>query len=154
MNKKTTDQATPQPNVEDLNQQLVEAQLALAQSQERERRALADYQNLLRQNQQERTNFLRLANSDLLLSILQPVEHLAQAAEQLNDQALNMIVKQLWQNLEASGLEEVSVMGQPFDLNLMEVVEKTGSAKKVVKVLRPAYRLNGQLIQHAQVVLG
>lgn len=154
MVKKSDDQQLQKPPVEDLSQQLADLQLALKQSQERERRALADYQNLLRQNQIERSNLLQLANSDLLLSILQPIEHLFQAAAQLNDQALDMIVKQLWQNLEANGLEEIVVLGKSFDLETMDVVEKTGAAKKVVKVLRRGYRLNGQIIQHAQVVLG
>lgn len=133
---------------------IAELELVLKQSQERERRALADYQNLTRQQAQQRANLVKMANLDLIMAILEPIEHLSLASEQINDQGLNMIINQLWQKLNGLGLEEIETLGKKFDLETMEVVEKTGQAKKVTKVLRPAYRLNGQIIQHAQVVLG
>lgn len=137
-----------------LAKKIQQLELALNQSQEKERRALADYQNLLRQTQVERAKFVQLANADLLAAILQPIAHLSLASEHLNDQALTMIVRQLWQGLNSVGLEEIPVLGKKFDLNTMEVVEKKDRAEKVIKVLRSGYYLNGQVIQHAQVVLG
>ena len=128
-------------------------ELALSQCQERERRALADYQNLLRQSQNQRANLIKLANADLLLAILEPLEHLSVANEQLQDEALNMIVKQIWKRLSDMGLEEIEVLNKKFNVETMEVVEKKGDGEKVVKVLRKGYRLNGEIIQHAQVVL-
>jgi molecular chaperone GrpE (heat shock protein) len=128
-------------------------ELALSQCQERERRALADYQNLLRQSQNQRANLIKLANADLLLAILEPLEHLSVANEQLQDEALNMIVKQIWKRLSDMGLEEIEVLNKKFNVETMEVVEKKGDGEKVVKVLRKGYRLNGEIIQYAQVVL-
>jgi molecular chaperone GrpE len=90
----------------------------------RERRALADYQNLLRQSQQQRANLVRLANADLLLNILEPLEHLATASQQLQDQGLEMIINQLWKRLQENGLEEIEVLNKKFDVDTMEVVEK------------------------------
>ena len=142
------------PIVNELTEQLNTALSDLAACQERERRALADYQNLLKQQQQQRANLVKLANADLAMAILEPLEHLTLVDQQLQDPALTMVVKQLWKKLNEIGLERLEVLGKQFDLDTMEVVEKTGSAKKVVKVLCHAYQLNGQLIQHAQVVLG
>jgi molecular chaperone GrpE len=141
------------PDLKSLTAKVQALELALSQCQERERRALADYQNLLRQSQNQRAHLIKLANADLLLAILEPLEHLSVANEQLQDEALNMIVKQIWKRLNDMGLEEIEVLNKKFDVEIMEAIEKKGDGEKVVKVLRKGYRLNGEIIQHAQVVL-
>jgi len=153
MVKKQKSKPVSSSDLKNLVAKVQDLELALSQCQERERRALADYQNLLRQSQNQRTNLIKLANADLLLAILEPLEHLFVANEQLQDEALNMIVKQIWKRLNDMGLEEIEVLNKKFDLETMEAVEKKGNGEKVVKVLRRGYRLNGEIIQHAQVVL-
>jgi molecular chaperone GrpE len=53
------------------------------------------------------------------------------------------------------GLEPIECLGRTFDPELMEVVEVVGNAGRtsgtVVEVVRPGYRLNGQLFRFAQV---
>jgi molecular chaperone GrpE (heat shock protein) len=154
MAKKKTAKTDSSLEVHKLTAQVHDLEQALWQSQERERRALADYQNFQRQTQQQRANLLKLANADLLLTILEPLEHLSTASEHIQDEALTMIINQLWKRLKEIGLEEIEVLGKKFDLETMEAVEKKGNGDKVIKVLRKGYRLNGEIIQHAQVVLG
>ncbi len=154
MAKKKTAKIDSSLEVNKLTAQVHDLEQALWQSQERERRALADYQNFQRQTQQQRANLLKLANADLLLTILEPLEHLSTASEHIQDEALTMIINQLWKRLKEIGLEEIEVLGKKFDLETMEAVEKKGNGDKVIKVLRKGYRLNGEIIQHAQVVLG
>lgn len=141
------------PELDNCKNELKNLKKIIALCQEKERRALADYQNLLRQSQQQRANLVKLANADLLLSILEPMEHLTTASQQLRDQGLEMITNQLWKSLQAIGLEEVEVLNKKFDVNTMEVVDKKAKGEKVIEVLRKAYRLNGEIIQHARVVL-
>ncbi len=126
-------------------------QLKLAE--EREKRALADYQNLQRRTTEERMAFIKLANKDFCQMLLQPLEHLSLAANNIQDQGLNMVVEQFWKELREFGLEELDVLGKNFDLNTMEVVDKQGDGEKVLKVVRKGYALNGEVIQHAQVIL-
>ena len=133
--------------------QLSLLQKQLADSLEREKRALADYQNLVKRNQEDRLKLIRLANKDLIETLLTPLEHLNLAAEQLDDQGLNMVVRDFWQVLEEAGLEEIYPKGEKFDLATMEVVEKKGEGDRVSKVVRRGYRLNGQVIQHAKVIV-
>lgn len=154
MVKKKSSKTDLSLEINKLSAQVKELEQALLKCQERERRALADYQNLQRQNQQQRANLVKLANADLLLAILEPLEHLSTANEQIQDEALKMIVNQFWKRLNEMGLEEIEVLGKKFDLETMEAVEKEGKGDKVVKVLRKGYRLNGEIIQHAQVILG
>jgi molecular chaperone GrpE len=153
MAKKQSAKKDSSLDLKELSAKIEDLKEALAQSQERERRALADYQNLLRQTQQQRVRLVKLANADLLLAILEPLEHLATASQQLKNDGLNMVISQLWKRLEEMGLEEIEVLGKKFDVDTMEAVEKEGKGNKVVKVLRKGYRLNGEVIQHAQVIL-
>jgi molecular chaperone GrpE (heat shock protein) len=147
-----TGQATNQAtNQEDLASQLQE-QLRLAR--EAERRALADYQNLVRRNQEERAAFVKFAAKDLVTSLLEPLTHLDMAAKQINDPGLNMVVEQFWACLQDVGLEKVDVMGEKFDVSIMEAADTSGEGEKVVAVHRPAFKFNGEVIQHARVVVG
>ena len=64
MAKKKTAKTDSSLEVNKLTAQVHDLEQALWQSQERERRALADYQNFQRQTQQQRANLLKLANAD------------------------------------------------------------------------------------------
>jgi molecular chaperone GrpE len=137
-----------------LQDQLAAAQLAVQAAQESERRALADYQNIVRRQQQERTQLIKMATKEVVEPLLEPLNHLGMAAAQLNDTGLNMVVEQLWSALRDQGLTEVDVLGKPFDLETMEVVTTEGSATVVTKVVSKGYSLYGQVIRHAKVVMG
>ncbi len=146
MTKKDTKKKTINKEVLELRQQLIE-------SLEREKRVLADYQNLVKRNQEERVKFLQLANQSLVETLLSPLEHLSMAAQEIEDQGLNLVVRDFWQVLEEAGLEEIYPKGENFDLETMEVVDKEGEGQKVVKIVKRGYRLNGQVIQHAKVIV-
>jgi molecular chaperone GrpE len=146
MTKKSTKKTIDNKKIAELKQQLVE-------SLEREKRALADYQNLVKRNQEERIKFLQLANQNLIETLLSPLEHLSLAAEQIEDQGLNMVIRDFWQVLEEAGVEEIYPKGEKFDLKTMEVIDKEGDGQTVVKVAKRGYRLNGQVIQHAKVIV-
>lgn len=130
-----------------------ELQLLLASSLEREKRILADYQNLQRRSQEERLAFIKMANKDLFEALLQPLGHLSLAAASIKDRGLDMVVEQFWKELQNFGLVEIEVMGKEFDLKTMEVVDKKGDGEKVVEIVRKGFMLNGEVIQHAQVIL-
>lgn len=158
MKKNTSnDQVIPNEVAEEVigeeQRKIQELQLLLSASLEREKRALADYQNLQRRSMEERMAFIKMANKDLCQVLLQPLEHLSMAATNIKDRGLNMVVEQFWKELKEFGLEELEVLGQKFDLNTMEVVDKKGDGEKVIEVVRKGYKLNGEVIQHAQVVL-
>lgn len=129
----------------------------LTAAQEREKKALADYQNLLRRTQSERQAFIQLANQDLVLSLLEPLQHLIMTAQQLQSPVLDTVVKSLRQVLTNQGLSEIECLGQPFDPSTMEAVDVTGAnpdRQQLVKtIVRPGYKLNGQVIQVAKVGL-
>lgn len=138
----------------DLEEQVLLLNTQLQQAQEREKRTLADYQNLQRRAGEERLSYIKLANRDFCQGLLEPLEHLSLAAQALQDKGLNMVVEQLFRKLREMGLEAIDPVGQKFDLATMEVVEQRGEGETVVEVIRKGYSLHGEIIQHAQVILG
>jgi molecular chaperone GrpE len=135
-----------------VEQEITNLRTQLVAAQEREKRVLADYQNLVRRNQEERLKFIQMANLDLVLALLQPLEHLELAVGQLSNKGLTLAFGELKRALKEFGVEEIVVLNQPFDVETMEAVE--GSQGKVVKqVVRVGWRLNGAVIQHAKVIL-
>lgn len=154
--------------------ELEELQAELEAIQEREKRALADYQNLVRRQRQERAKLVKFSTQDLINSLLQPLEHLSLAAEKIDEAGLNMVVNDLWQVLKEEGLEEIRPQGEEFDLDRMEAVntkveekatdeevndqekkkqDSTQEKLKVKEVIRPGYKLHNKVIQHAKVLV-
>lgn len=157
-------------NIENLKEQLAGEELAkisqkievleqqLSQAKERELRAQADYNNLQRRSKEEQSRIVKLAAKAMVEDLLESIEHLSMAADQLKNSILDMVLTQLWAALREHGLEELQVMGEPFDLQTMEAVDLVDGATEnegvVVKVIKRGYTLNGQVIQHAKVVMG
>lgn len=120
---------------------------------EREKRAFADYQNLVRRSRDERIQLIKMANQDILESLLEPFEHLQLAAQQLDDKGLEMVIHQFRTIFDSFGLEEIETLGKNFDVETMEVIEKQSKGIEVIKVMKKGYKLNGAVVQHAKVVL-
>lgn len=129
-------------------------QTEVARARESEKRAIADYKNLERRNENERAQFIQFATRELVSSLLGPIDHLNLAATKINDQGLDMVVEEFDQVLQISGLTPFNPEGESFDLETMEAIEKQGKGEKVIKVVKKGYKLDGKVIQHAQVVVG
>ena len=137
-----------------LQTDLVTARAQILAATEREKRALADYQNLISRSHAERLQVMKLAGAEFASVLLTPLDHLGRAAAQIQDKGLNMVVSQFEAALKQAGLEEIPVMGQKFDVNTMEVVDTKAKGEKVTEIVTKGYKLNGEVIQHAKVVLG
>ena len=137
-----------------LLEQLEKIQVQLGQAQEKEKRSLADYQNLLRRTNEERAKIAKFANKDLIQALLPVAENLDRATTQFADEGLSLIVKQLWQVLAEFGVEKIEADGQKFDVETMEAIDANGKGDIVTAVIQHGYKLKGEVIQHAKVVLG
>lgn len=143
----------PSPK-DSVSKEVAELRTRLSEAQAKEMRALADYQNLIRRTQEDRAKLIQMANRDVLEALLQPLEHLEMAAVQNQDKGVTMVLDQLKKTLAQFGLQEIDVLGKEFDVATMEAVEGSKQGKKVSKVIRKGYTLNGSVIQHAKVLLG
>lgn len=147
----------------ELSAELQSCRLQLKQALEEKQRALADYKNLERRTQEDRSQMARLATRALASDLLEHFDHLSMAAEHAKDPALSMIVEQLWQTLNNHGLVEIKSLGETFDPRSMEAVSASGqedessqqeiTSATVTKVIQRGYSLHGVVLRPAKVML-
>ncbi|MBL7058643.1 nucleotide exchange factor GrpE [Patescibacteria group bacterium] len=123
------------------------------------KRALADYQNLVKQNVREKQEFTKYANEQLLYEIIPVYDNLKISLEHFKEggnhsswlEGVKYVVKQFADALKNMGLEEITTEGKEFNYNTMEALE--GDGKKVKKEVKSGYKLNGKVIIPAKVIL-
>jgi|GEM_PF-677056 len=144
---------------DDCQKEIAQLQEAVRKAQEDERRAFADYQNVVRRAQEEKSKIIKFAAKDVVMSVLLPLDHLHLAKEQLKDHGLDMVYQQFQMALQGQGVQEIEAMGQPFDEEKMEVIDKRPvndpiQENVVIGVTQRGYTLHGEVIRHARVVIG
>jgi molecular chaperone GrpE len=129
------------------------------------KRALADYQNLLKQTAKEKMEFAIYANEQMLREILPVYDHLKMAIAHYNGEStddwitgVKHVVKQFKDVLEKIGVEEIKVKDKKFDHNLMDALsnEETEDEKLdglVAKEIKAGYKLNGKIIEPVKVIV-
>lgn len=117
-------------------------------------RALADYANLERRFSEQSTSVIKFATSSLLTKLLDIRDHLAMASSQLKDQSLTMILNSFDKLLTDEGVVVVNTDGlyDPSSMECQEMAE--GEKDKVIKVIRPGYKLHDRVLRTARVVVG
>ncbi len=119
------------------------------------KRALADYKNLEKRTTEEKENYLLFTKIQVIESLLPFFDNLEKMSEHLNDEGLNLTLKELQKSLKNMGVEEIEVEGKDFDPNLMEAVEtQKGEKNKVLIVHQKGYLINGNLLRPAKVAVG
>lgn len=128
-------------------------------------RAKADYANLKRQSEQEKTDLVQFANAALLMDLLPLYDHLKRAAEHVPADAKQLewvkgflLIRGQFQTLlKGLGLEEIPSVGQPFDPALHEAVHKERRdgvpAGQILAEAATGFKLNGRVLQPAKVTV-
>ena len=122
-------------------------------------RALADYQNLLKQTAKEKQDFAKYALTDFLHNVLPVYDHLKMSMNGLSEkesqnpwaEGVRHVLKQFRQVLADHGIEEIETADQVFDHETMEAVD--GSGETVAQEVMPGYKLNGKVIRPAKVIV-
>ena len=124
------------------------------------KRALADYHNLIKQQSKEKEEFVRYAVSDFLTDLIPVYDHLKLSLKGLSEEESNSawaqgvkhVLKQFRELLVARGVEEIKTVGEKFDHDIMEAID--GSGELVIQEVMPGYKLNSKLIRPAKVIVG
>lgn len=118
-------------------------------------RAVADYRNLEKRFEDEKREFVKFANRDLLLRLIPAFDTLFLAEKYVADEGIKITIKHLQESLRDVGVERIQTEGQIFNPEIMEAVSTSGGEEnKVLEELRPGYTLNGKLLRPAQVKVG
>ena len=132
----------------------------LASLSERSVRTMADFENFRKRVAKEKEKSRRYAGFEVLRELLGVVDNLERAvsaegsAEDLRE-GVTMILKQLGDLFERSGVERIEAFGQPFDPTLHEAVAKIESNEvnrpTVEAEMQAGYRLYDRLLRPSVV---
>jgi molecular chaperone GrpE len=126
------------------------------------KRIQADFENLKKRSTNERIEYSRYANTDLILQILPVLDNFRLAVKHLPREleenawvaGVRHIEAQLKQILQGEGVVEIESIGEQFDPNLHEAIEEIESEKppgEIVEEIQRGYSLNDKVIRHSKV---
>lgn len=137
------------------------------------KRAQADYHNLEREIDQKKSEWIKMANADLLAQLLPIYDNLKLALKHVPEEqkksdwvvGIEHIKNQLNKLLEENGVEEIKTVGEKFNPELHEAVSvaKSDKHKKeagqvdkgglIKEEVRPGYKLSGKVFYPAKVIV-
>jgi molecular chaperone GrpE len=128
-------------------------------------RSQADFDNYKKRSAREKEDAIKYANKDLLERLVAIVDHFElglEAAKGEGEQSpiysgMSLVLKQLKDLLNESGLQPIEAVGQKFDPNWHEAVGQEPSAVvpegMVIRQNRRGYRLKDRLLRPSSVVI-
>lgn len=121
-------------------------------------RAMADYANLQKRTDEERSTMFKLASISFMTKILPIIDNLKQAQNHISDSGIAIIIGQLETLAKDEGFEEIKIkVGDLFDENTSEVTEviETDNEKEdnnVSEVVLSGWKYNdGTVVRHSRV---
>ena len=128
-------------------------------------RKTADFENLKRRSEKEKSDYFKFALSEVFSDLLGVLDNFERALQHLSNGdaaagtdvhvGIEMISRQLSEVLKRYGLDEVPAAGLTFDPNVHEAVlreEADGTPPgTVLEVLQKGYFLNNRLLRPAKV---
>lgn len=140
--------------VEELDTEDNQIEKQLEEAEQKYKRALADYQNLEKRNREERGEWVRSANREMLLRVLPVLDTLMLAKMHDDNPTLAVSAGQFLDVLKSEGVEKIDTNGKTFDPHLMECLEKVDEGDTVLEEVRAGYMLFDKLLRPAQVKVG
>ena len=127
-------------------------------------RAKADYVNRERKIEKERESWIKFSNSKLILDFLHLLDSLNQCLKHVPKELKNqewvqgvVQIKMQFENfLKAQGVEKIKTVGEPFDHNYHEAVDRISSKdfqNIVVSEAQAGYKMGEHVIRIAKVII-
>jgi molecular chaperone GrpE len=126
-------------------------------------RAQADFINYKRRSEQERLEFNKFANANLLLGLLPVLDDLERAIGAIPPEfaghdwveGVRLVERKFKTSLEGQGVKQVLALGMAFDPNFHEAIRQDrGPEGMVIQEFQNGYTLNGKLLRPSKVVVG
>ncbi len=133
---------------------------AKAELEDRMLRARAEFENARRRGERERTEFLQFAAMDLIKELLPVVDDFERAlkvetADRDYAKGVELIYQRLVETLKKIGLEPIDTVGQRFDPNLHQAVDRVQTEEAedmtILSEYQRGYNLKGKLLRPAMV---
>jgi len=124
-------------------------------------RKLAEFDNFRKRVEREREENRLAGVEEMVRELLPVIDNFDRALQHAEDdsgaflQGIEMIAKQLWDTLERRGVAEVNPVGQPFDPEIHEAVQRVEDGEHppgtVAWVMLKGYTMGDRLIRPAMV---
>jgi molecular chaperone GrpE len=151
-------------DMESLKQALAEEKKKAEEYLANWQRAQADFINYKRRTEQERQDFNRFANANLILSLLPALDDLERAlssmppskpAKQSWAEGIRLVERKFKTILEGQGVTPIKALGEPFDPNFHEALRQDkGKEGIVIEEFQKGYMLGDRVLRPAKVVVG
>jgi len=150
-------------DIDKLKKELEEAKRKAEENLAGWKRALADYANFKKREEEAKKELIKFANENLILEILPIFDNFQNAYKSLPKdleknnwvEGIKYIKLQFENILKKIGVEEIKTVGEKFNPELHEAVEKVKINEKksgvVVDEVSKGYKLNGKVIRVAKV---
>lgn len=145
---------------------LTEAEIKLADMQDKFLRQAAEFDNYRKRTVKEKAELIKNGSADIMTEILPFIDDLERAIansqksddfQTLKD-GIEIIYNKLMRTLEQKGLQKISPKDEPFDTDFHEAIAmipapNEESKGKVLDCTRDGYKLNDKVLRHAQVAV-
>lgn len=149
------DQATVEEVENAVSEEIENLKTRVSELEQHYRRALADYQNLEKRTFEEKREWIKSGNKDLLLRLLPVLDILILAAKHINDKGLDLSIQQFLDVLENEGVKRIETAGKEFNPHIMECVEIVeGKDNQVTEEVRIGFMIHDKVLRPAQVKVG
>jgi molecular chaperone GrpE len=150
---------TMEEEMEEKDQTIEEKNQKIEEYYSQLQRLQADFENYKKRSEKDLSEYIRYANENLILKIIETYEDLGRAlkSEKSHDlqEGVEMIHKKLKDTLEGEGLEEICAEGEKFDPFKHEalMVEDNQDYENgtVIEELGKGYTLDSKVIKYSKV---
>ena len=156
------DKKQEEKNQEEIQEEIIEeadihadCKQKLVIAEDKYKRAIADYQNLVRRTGEQKMEWARSSNKELLLKLLPVLDTLMLAQKHIQDKGLEISVNQFIKLLEDEGVTKIKTIGEEYNPHIMEAVGTTkGENNKVIDEARAGFMIHDTVLRSAQVIVG
>ncbi len=158
-----TDDSTKEPSVEE---QLEEAQLKIAELNDKYLRLMAEFDNYRKRVMKEKSELIKTAGTKVIttiLPVLDDMERAEQNMEKAEDvealkEGVQLIFDKFLKLLATEGLKVIDTTDKVFDTDFHEAVAMVPGQPdelkgKVIDCIQTGYTLNDKVIRHAKVAV-
>jgi molecular chaperone GrpE len=130
-------------------------------------RLMADFENYKRNSIKEKTDLVKIANKDFMLTIVSLLDDFERGMSNVNNntdidslkEGIELIYKKFTDTLNGKGLKQMETLGKKFNADLHEAIAKIPVTEKklkgkVIDEVEKGYYLNDVIIRYAKVVVG
>ncbi len=139
----------------------------LAETKDKLLRHMAEFDNFRKRTARERIELVQTASKDLMVELLEILDDMDRATEQMEKtenlaqvkSGTILVFNKLRRTLEQKGLKAMETKNMDFDVEYHEAISEVPAPSpdmqgKVIDELQKGYFLNDKIIRHAKVVVG